>query len=802
MAAPHVAGAAALLAQQHPYWTRPRAEGRAGQHGGPNGELSVTEQGAGRIDVAKASAQSVIGTATLNLGLYDDGDTGTVRKPVTYRNSSAADVTLSLRLGLDTAGVSLAQDSVVVPANGAATVDVVVDAAALPRGRKTAYLEATAGDTVVHTSVGVAKEAPKHRVTFTAIGLDGGGAFINPLTLYGDDSRFDVLASMPEGRTLTAEVAEGTYFLHARSDSGRAPDAEDQLIVNPSLKVDKDMTVVLDARKANRIQIKTPKPAIQRGILSHYTSRELASGRRISHFTMQFDGTRYVAVTPTEPVTEGKFEFGSRWGLVAPLLSTQVRGVPGFRPEMFLVGRSPALAGDRRLPVVNIGPGRAEDYRGRDVRGKIALIHGQDLNVSDDTYVKTAADAGAALALIVPHPVEYEYTQWQPTGTRLATMGALIRRADGARLLDLLERGKVTIDLHGTPTSPYLYDVHQVTEGQIPNRVVHTVSDQNSATVTTKYHESGGAPYSKEQRFSWRPWQTTSNLQYQRWTGTGTTREEIVSAGDLFWMHRVKHDFSGDSLNPLGGGMNQAPVQYKAGQKLTESWFAPALAPAAPKGAGMVSYREGDTFTLRVPAWSDADPTHYGLPEGGLGVPSDKGAVRLFRDGVQVAQANFAWGAFTASAEDGPRTTYRLEQDVSRTSPEWQFATRTQSAWTFKSGNAAGRTTLPLLQVDLDARADIRNTVKANRDHTLAVGVRAQDGLARPDVRAVTVWASYNDGGTWKKATVIPHGSRYDAVLRHPQLDQTTGYVTLRVQARDAAGNIVDQTIDRAYELR
>jgi hypothetical protein len=53
----------------------------------------------------------------------------------------------------------------------------------------------------------------------------------------------------------------------------------------------------------------------------------------------------------------------------------------------------------------------------------------------------------------------------------------------------------------------------------------------------------------------------------------------------------------------------------------------------------------------------------------------------------------------------------------------------------------------------------------------------------------VRLWASYNDGGTWAPAT-----------LDHPA-NPVRQNVSLRIQATDAGGSSINQTIIRAYGL-
>jgi subtilisin family serine protease len=802
MAAPHVAGSAALLVQQHPDWTPIQLKDALASTGARNESLTIFEQGNGRVDLVRATRQAVTGTAALNAGALVDGDIEVVRKPVTYRNSSNSDVTLTLKLSPAVAGVSLAAASVVVPAKGEAKVDVVIDIAALADGHHSGYVEAAAGTNLVHTAMAVAKEAPKHRVSFSAIGRDGGPVFVNPLFVVGPDRRYDFFTSLNEGQTLTADLPEGEYFVRGVTISGIQPDLEDQEILKPALKIDKDQQVVLDARKANRITIQTPKPAIQRvGYLSHVAYRKTPAGREIASATGTFDSTRYIAVTPTEKVTTGEFEFYSRWSLSAQMITASVSGVRGFTPEFMYWGASPVFKGTRRLQVVDVGQGRPTDYKGRDVRGKIALINGQPDSSDYELISATAAKAGAAMAAIKPAPLEQAYTIWSPSRPRLPVMTTVLRHAEADRLLGLAKRGRVTVELRGQPVSPYLYDVMQVSKQQIPQHVVHQVSAKNSATVTAHYYRQGDNLYGKEQRFGWRPWMETSINQLQRWTGVGTTREEVVSAGDTIWQHRVKSDTSGDDWFPLSGGMTQEPRQYQPGQRVEERWFGSVLRSATPKGSeGAAPSRLGDTLKIQIPSWGDATPEHYGLAEvGDLGSPADVGKMRFYRDGSLVQEGEWAWGSFPAS---GQSATYRLEADVTRTAPTWEFSPRTSTAWTFKSARSTARTVLPLLQVDYEAGTDLRNQVAANRRHSVGLAFRYPEGLPWPQLTSVQAWASYDDGRSWRAIDVDSHHGRYRARLDHPRLDRSTGYVSLRVRAADHQGGVIDQTIVRAYGLK
>ncbi len=66
-----------------------------------------------------------------------------------------------------------------------------------------------------------------------------------------------------------------------------------------------------------------------------------------------------------------------------------------------------------------------------------------------------------------------------------------------------------------------------------------------------------------------------------------------------------------------------------------------------------------------------------------------------------------------------------------------------------------------------------------------------------------SVSASFDDGKTWSTPVDAKAlgGGRFSAAISQPPLSQTSGFASLRVTARDGAGNSVTQTIIKAYGL-
>ncbi|MGC4820914.1 S8 family serine peptidase [Micromonospora sp. DT63] len=794
MATPHVAGAAAILAQDHPDWSAGKLKDALVSTTKANPALTVFEQGGGRVDVARALTQRVYASATVDFGRITTGGAA-VQRTVTYTNDTTGAQTLRLALDLRnldsgaaaTDGVSVGSGEVTVPAGGSVAVPLRADPAKLGRGPHGGWLVATGADGVaVRTPVGLTVSGPLHQVTVKVLDRQGQLTLSPGLTLYGEQPESDFWGWWPGEGTL--QVEEGTYLLTALVEHGAPLDEQLTEAVEPELTVDRDLTVVLDARKGTPVRIETPKPSEQRATLSYYVHRVLGNGRQIDHGVMAYSTIQQVNVTPTRPVRQGEFEFASRWQLVAPMVDATVSGVSG-PSDINLLGTSPAPTGRRKLPLVWAGTGTPAELAR--VRGAAALL-AADPDRNEDEQVAAAAAAGAAVVLIVRPEDRTAWTVWRPAGERLPIPAMVVAYDDGQRLIAAARKGRATLDLTLRVDSPYLYDVWQVSKGRVPERIVHTVTAKNTAEVTASYGDTG-AGWATEERFGWRPWQEYSWNDDQRLVRNGTTRQEFVSAGDNWWQHRVLHKEMFMQWGQVTGGLTQEPRRYAADDRVTETWHAPVVRPAVPASGAPVPTRAGDSLDVRMPEFVDADG-HYSV--AGNSEEADTVEARLSRDGRQIADLSGGWTPVPTTAG---AARYRLDVTTRRASDQWRYATRTDTSWQFTSARPAGDAAVPLslLQVDYRVPADLLGTVPANRPHQLGLTLRQPTGVAAPMGTSLTVQVSFDEGVTWRPAPTRGSGTRWTATVPAGR-----GTVSLRVHATDRAGNSVDQTVLRAYGLR
>ncbi|MFG2003448.1 S8 family serine peptidase [Spirillospora sp. NPDC048911] len=329
MAAPHVAGAAAILAAAHPDWKAGQLKAALTGSAKPGAGLSVYEQGAGRLDVARADAQRVRATpATVDGGIaqWPHADDKPVTVPITYRNDGSEPITLDLALDVrDQTGAAAADGMftvsdrrITVPAGGEAKATVTIDTTGSGRdGLYGGTLTATGDGAVVRTPVGITKEVESHAVTFTTKNFDGA-----PTDLYGvwlvDEKNQNYSPYDPSG-AVTVRLPNGTYYLSATVFSGEGEDYRQTAFVEPAFTVSGDTTIELDARDGKQIAATVDRPGLRSGgnsAIGYF--RTFPEGASVAE-TYSMDSLDGFLVRPSRTkVPADQFTFAAKTQLAAP----------------------------------------------------------------------------------------------------------------------------------------------------------------------------------------------------------------------------------------------------------------------------------------------------------------------------------------------------------------------------------------------------------------------------------------------------------------------------------------------------
>ncbi|WP_306819978.1 S8 family serine peptidase [Streptomyces sp. DSM 40750] len=265
MATPHVAGAAAILAQRHPDWNGTRIKAALMGSAKANTRLTAYEQGSGRVDAARAVTQTVVTEpASLAFGTqaWPHDDDTPITRTLAYRNTGTAPVTLSLEADGPAGVFTLTPARLTVPAGGTATATATADTRAVKDGVHSGAMIATTGDgtTVVRTPALVNREIESYNVTVKSVGVDGKAADWAMASLVGLDSprSYDPYLRDADGDyQVTLRVPKGRYAADVFLTGGRRN--QQSVLVAPNLRITKDTTLAFDQRRAKKVRITAPE---------------------------------------------------------------------------------------------------------------------------------------------------------------------------------------------------------------------------------------------------------------------------------------------------------------------------------------------------------------------------------------------------------------------------------------------------------------------------------------------------------------------------------------------------------------
>ncbi|GAA2691258.1 MULTISPECIES: S8 family serine peptidase [Actinosynnema] len=265
MAAPHVAGAAAVLAQQHPDWRAPQLKAALmGTAVDPKG-ATVYEQGAGRVDLARATTGSPLlaDPPSLSLGVqrwpHDDGEQPAPRT-VAYRNTGdqseevAPTAVLRDPSGAELPGaVVVSPPSATVPPGGSAEFVVTTT---LPDGAPPgAYGGVLLAGDGTRVPIGVVREGETRELPVRVLDHTGSPTARYEYELVDVETGVRYSSFDPSGST-TVRVPVGDYLLSAEVTTGERVTT----FVEPALRIDPSSVLELDARLGKPLRVRLDEP--------------------------------------------------------------------------------------------------------------------------------------------------------------------------------------------------------------------------------------------------------------------------------------------------------------------------------------------------------------------------------------------------------------------------------------------------------------------------------------------------------------------------------------------------------------
>jgi hypothetical protein len=381
---------------------------------------------------------------------------------------------------------------------------------------------------------------------------------------------------------------------------------------------------------------------------------------------------------------------------------------------------------------------------------------------------------------------------------------------------------------------PYYYYIDNRDVSGLVHSQTITVRAASLATVTARYFAD--VPSAAATRVGARyPGQTARTISVQVNVAVPTLRTEYYTAGSpaITWTEQFYQ-----WVGSLDTGQWDTGRTFRPGEQATDDWNTYPLHsvtnvnPSGVRAAepGIVSAsRSGNTLTLDLSPFGDNNPTHNSAGYGSFfdgSISPTSGSYEVDENGVKLAagDASKSLGQtngdlFTHVKLKPGAGTVSVTLDATRTGKLYTLATATHTVWSWHaaadpgtsvpagwacnwswsrhSGVPFGRRCAPQPLLTPDYRVaglNLTGTAPAG-PQTVAVHVGHMALSKDSPVTGLTAQVSFDDGTTWQPATVAGSGGNYRVGFTAP----ASGFVSLRVVAKDAAGGSVDETITRAY---
>lgn len=521
------------------------------------------------------------------------------------------------------------------------------------------------------------------------------------------------------------------------------------------------------------------------------------------------------------------------------------------------------FTGSHSLQLVDAGLGTAADFSKISARGKLALIDGSNGDCPAHrsicspgnvvpAQIANAQRAGAAGVLFktanacwtvnqavdcsTPHEIANFSlpSEWFTNGGTLKLPDlpfAEISDAEAAMLRGLLAKGAVTVSITDHGETPYLYNLAFSWDGGNPASLAETVTRRDLAAVPARYHDThvpiatgdGRAVPVADQAIAYVSFPAIPEVN-----GVGISQLPRSARLDYYGPMSPSIVWAEQPHFSDGNAWNRGTylVYDRPGTAGTQDWNETPEAPGSPEPATAANQaqpgwladicngcRQGNTFYPETEGVNGANPQASDAGPAATEYFGQAAAtVHLYNEaGQKIPDSSPVQGWAAYHLPPGQASYKLVVTPPGGATYTWGFTSAepatdhaplgTACVGSFFGVSAAPCQPAPLMFLRYNAFDSIADTITAPGQHKLQVTGYHQDPRAAA-VTSLKLWTSADGGKTWQSAHLTGgHGGTWTAAYTLPSLSQTGGYLSIKAQAADAAGNTVSETIPDAVKL-
>lgn len=438
------------------------------------------------------------------------------------------------------------------------------------------------------------KEDERYDLTLRATDLDGSPALAT-VVLQGREDMWPSQYAV-DGE-LTLRLPPGTYAAMSFMDVNVSADALGVALVgDPQIELTHDTVVELDARETTEITVDVEQdglePSQQRMEYSISAGTGLVGAYRLP------TTVDHLFAAPMSDITDGDFEYLTRWRLRTPFISVAEDGNPLDVTGLY---GSAMPTEELTLDAVYAGTGTPTELAAVETDGNAVVIT-RDRSL-DLTQIAAGVEAASAALLVVVNDEPGEFSDGVSWEAPLSFPAAGVSGIEGAGLIARIQAGPVQVTIGGGVDSPFVYDLVDPYSGGIPTDLAYAPANEELARIGASYHgnqELDGGEF----RYDFRP-HTDYGVGTPEVITMPVARTEYVSAqeGTRWYQNAtVLED------NWQERGVRQG---YEPGSTIAESWFAAIVQPRLGEGYWLPN-RQGNMLQVNLPSWAGDEPTHTG----------------------------------------------------------------------------------------------------------------------------------------------------------------------------------------------